>query len=67
MKSNAQALRLAASWTAGAIGTNSSMACAERPRVKGTRVLRLAATDDARVADILFAAGAEDTRGATLV
>ena len=40
-----------------AAGTNNSMAFAERPRVKGTRVLRLAATDDARVRDILFGAG----------
>jgi hypothetical protein len=42
---------------AGAVGTNNSMAFAERPRVKGTRVLRLVATGDARVRDILPGAG----------
>ena len=39
-----------------AIGTSRSMALAERPKVKGTKALRRAATDGARVADILFAA-----------
>jgi hypothetical protein len=55
-KSKQRAFILAAAWTAGAVGTRSSMTFAERPRVRETKA-GLGAADELVVADMVGGRG----------